>query len=130
MRDLVHNLDPVRDVSPAVINATTKGAAVDTQGFDGAMATVVGGAIVGAGLVLPSLEESDTTTDGDFTAIAAGNLQGAFVNMTANSIQKVGVKSSKRYIRVVLTLVSGTSILGSATITRGFPSQLPVGGLE
>jgi len=129
-RDLVKNLDAQLTVVPQVVTADVSGAAVDTRGFDSAIAIVIAGAIVAAGLVLPILQESDTTTDGDFTNVAAGDIKGTpFVNLTASSIQKVGYTGKKRYLRIKLDYVSGTSVAVSSSIVLGTPARLPVGGI-
>ncbi len=129
-RDLVKNLDTKLTVVPQVVAADVSGVAVDTRGADSAIAVVQSGAIVGAGLVLPVLQESDTTTDGDFTDVAAGDIKGTpFVNMAASSIYKVGYTGKKRYLRIKMDYVSGTSIAASAAIVLGTQARLPVGGI-
>jgi len=126
MRDLYHNLGNALALSPAVLAATTKGTAMDLLGFDSAAMIVNTGDIAGAGDYTASLQESDTTTDGDFTPVAAANLHGAFpASLTANGVFAVGYVGSKRYIRVVITKNSGTSIAAGAVLAKGHPAKLP-----
>src|SRR5690348_1059863 len=97
MRDLASNIKVVQTVAPAVLTATTKGAAIDLLGFNSAAIVVNTGAIVGAGNFTPKLQESDTTTDGDFTDVAASDLIGSFPSaLTASSTVKQSYTGSKR----------------------------------
>jgi len=46
--------------------------------------------------------------------------------MTANSVQRVGYKGAKRYVRAVLTIGGTTpSIDASALVVRGLPHRAP-----
>jgi hypothetical protein len=127
MRDLKNNLDGVGSIDPASITATTNGSGVDLRDYDGAMIVFQAGtADTGNGdeTYTPSVEESDDNSS--FSAVAASDLEGSFVNMTANSVQRVGYKGAKRYVRVVLTLGGTTpSIDASALVVRGLPHQSP-----
>lgn len=127
MRDIASNIAAVQAVAPAVLTATTTSAALDLADFDAAAVIITTGAIVGAGNFTPKLQESDTTTSGDFTDVVAADLSGAFpAALAAASTYKVGYRGAKRYIRLVLTLNSGTSIAAGAVIVKGHPAQLPV----
>jgi hypothetical protein len=128
MRDLVHNLGAVLAISPAVQSATIKGNAIDLLGFESVMLVINTGAIASSGNFTVTVEESDTTTDGDFTTVAAGNLIGStLVNpLTADGCFKVGYIGNKRYVRPVATKNSGTSIALGATAIKGHPHSAPV----
>ncbi|MFG1417022.1 hypothetical protein V5F38_04290 [Xanthobacter sp. V0B-10] len=127
MRDLASNIAAVQAVAPAVLTATTTSAAIDLADFDAAAVIINTGAIVGAGNFTPKLQESDTTTSGDFSDVAAGDLNGAFpAALAAASTYKVGYRGAKRYVRLVLTLISGTSIAAGAVIVKAHAAQLPV----
>lgn len=127
MRDLASNLSVVATLVPATQAATLKGTAVDLRGFDSAALVINTGAIVSAGLYVISLQESDTTTDGDFTDVAAGSMVGALpASLAASTVYKVGYIGAKRYVRAVITKTSGTSIDAGAVIVKGNASQLPV----
>ncbi|MGF7161279.1 hypothetical protein FHS85_002914 [Rhodoligotrophos appendicifer] len=126
MRDLASNLAPIAAVVPAVLTANNTSAAIDLQGFDAAAVIINTGAIVSSGNFTPKLQESDTTTNEDFTDVAAGSLIGTFPTaLAASSVYKVGYVGTKRYIRTVLTLNSGTSIAAGAVVLRGRAAQLP-----
>ncbi|MBH0239127.1 hypothetical protein [Methylobrevis albus] len=127
MRDLASNISAVQVVAPAVLTATNTSAAVDLLGFNSAAVVINTGAIVSAGNFTPKLQESDTTTGGDFTDVAAAHLVGTFPSaLAAASVYRVGYVGTKRYIRTVLTLNSGTSIAAGAVVIKGNPADAPV----
>jgi hypothetical protein len=127
MRDLASNIGAVLALSPAVQAATIKGNAVDLIDFDSAVVIVNTGAVAGAGDFAAKLQESDTTTDGDFTDVAADDLIGVQpATLAADTSVKQGYIGMKRYIRVVLTKNTGTSIAAGAVVVRGHPHLVPV----
>ena len=127
MRDIKNNLDGVSSIDPASITASSNGSGVDLRNFDGAMIVFQAGTTdTGSGneTYTPSVEESDDNSV--FSAVAGSDLEGALVNMTANSVQRVGYKGSKRYVRAVLTLGGTTpSIDAAALVVRGLPHHAP-----
>lgn len=126
MKDLYSKLALVQSLAPAVLSATSTGTAIDLQGYDSAVACVETGAIVSAGDFAFKLQESDTTTSGDFADVAAANIQGALPEtLEANSAYKLGYTGSKRYIRHVLTKAGGTSIAAGVTVIKGHGSDNP-----
>lgn len=127
MRDLANNVAAVQAVAPAVLDATNTSAAIDLQGFESAAVIINTGAIVSAGDFTAKLQESDTTTGGDFTDVVAANLVGSFpASLVADSVVKVGYVGSKRYLRTVITKNSGTSIAAGAVILKGDAHSRPV----
>lgn len=127
MRDLANNVAAVQAVAPAVLAATNTSAAIDLQGFESAAVIINTGAIVSAGDFTAKLQESDTTTGGDFTDVVAANLVGSFpASLVADSVVKVGYVGSKRYLRTVITQNSGTSIAAGAVILKGDAHSRPV----
>jgi hypothetical protein len=107
--------------------ATIKGNAVDLRGFNEAELIVNTGAIAGAGDFTAKVQESNTTTDGDFTDVAAANLLGALpASLTADATFRVGYIGSKKFVRVVLTKNGGTSIAAGAVVLKGAPALAPV----
>lgn len=127
MRDHVSNIAVISAVAAAVLTASSTSAAIDLQGFDSASVLINTGAIVSAGNFTPKLQESDTTTSGDFTDVASSDLLGAFPEaLAASTAYKVGYRGNKRYIRVVLTLNSGTSIAASVQVLKGHAAIRPV----
>lgn len=127
MKDGISGLGLAQTLAPAVVTANGNGTAVDLQGFNSATLVVNTGAIAGDGLYAVKLQESDTTTSGDFTDVGAGDLLGGLPDaLDANSVYKQGYKGTKRYVRAVITKTSGTSIAAGAVILRGHPYDAPV----
>ncbi|ABE61232.1 conserved hypothetical protein [Nitrobacter hamburgensis X14] len=127
MRDIANNIGVDQTLSPVDYAATTKGTAVDLQGFNSAAVIVNTGAITTAGLYVVKVQESDTTTDGDFTDVVAGDLVGTLpASLAATSTYKQGYIGNKRYIRAVITKTSGTSIVAGAIVVKGNAADKPV----
>ena len=127
MRDIVHNFGAVQALAPAVLAATTTGPAIDLLGFESAALVINTGAIVSAGDFTAKLQESDTTTSGDFANVADTALQGEFpASLEADSVVKVGYVGFKRYVRLVVTKNGGTSIAAGAVLVKGHAAQRPV----
>ena len=127
MRDLASSIGVVQTLAPVDYSATTKGTAVDLQGFDSAAVVVNTGAITSSGKYVVSVQESDTTTDGDFGNVDAKDLLGALpAELAATSAYKIGYVGNKRYIRAVITKTSGTSIVAGAVVIKGSPALAPV----
>ncbi|MCV0384887.1 MAG: hypothetical protein K5821_00415 [Nitrobacter sp.] len=127
MRDLASNIGVVASLVPAVQTATLKGTAVDLRGYDSAALVINTGAIAGAGLFDVKLQESDTTTDGDFTDVAAANLIGDLpAALEASTVYRQSYIGTKRYIRAVITQQSGTSIAAGAVVVLGHATQRPI----
>lgn len=127
MRDIKNNLDGVSSMVPASYTATTSGSGVDLRDYDGAMIVFQAGTVDTGNAdetYTPGVEESDDNSN--FSAVAASDLEGALSNMTANSVQRVGYKGARRYIRAVLTLGGTTpAIAASALVVRGLPHHAP-----
>lgn len=127
MRDIASNIGAALALSPAVQAATIKGNAIALAGFESAVAIINTGAIAGAGDYTAKLQESDTTTDGDFTDVVAADLVGSLpASLTADGTFKQGYIGNKPYIRVVLTKNGGTSVAAGAVVVKGNAHQRPV----
>jgi len=129
---------------PAVRNADANSTAVDTDGFQSVTLVAHVGAsadtLNATNKIEIEVQESDTTTDGDFTAVAnadltnyvtgtnAGTVAVVNSNATASTLYKVGYKGTKRYVRLVYNF-SGTHSTGTVTAasaTKGHPAIAPV----
>ncbi|KQU81280.1 hypothetical protein ASD00_35185 [Ensifer sp. Root31] len=127
MRDIVHNIKVVQAAAPAARGASFDGAAIDLKGFGSVALVVSTGAVTGAGDMTAKLQESDTTTAGDFTDIDPDHLLGSLpASLVANSTAKIGYRGFKRYLRAVLTLNSGTSVTVGANFILGHAADRPV----
>lgn len=127
MKDLYSKVGLVQSLGPVVLAATSTGSAIDLEGFNSALVEVTTGAIAGAGDYTAKLQESDTTTSGDFADVAAADMLGSFpASLAADSVYKVGYVGVKRYVRHVVTKNSGTSIAAAVTIIKGNAGKAPV----
>ncbi|ORE94038.1 hypothetical protein ATO13_08191 [Stappia sp. 22II-S9-Z10] len=127
MRDIANSLGIVQAVAPAVLSATNTSAAIDLLGFGSAAMVLNTGAIVSSGDFTAKLQESDTTTSGDFADVAAADLVGTLpATLEAASTYKQSYIGNKRYIRTVLTKNGGTSLAAGAIIVKGNASERPV----
>lgn len=127
MRDIASNIGTKLALAPAVQSATIKGATVDTTGFGSVAIVVNTGAIAGDGDFTAKLQESDTTTDGDFTDVVPAHLVGELPEaLAATSVYKQSYIGHKQYVRVVLTKNSGTSIAAGAVAVLGHANLRPV----
>lgn len=122
-RDLHNNITVVTSIDPIVGNNTTEGTgvAVDLSDYEAAEMVfhfgISGDTLSGALLVTPTLQESDTTTGGDFTNVAAADQLGTLTVIDAAAedpaVMAVGYTGNKRYIRALVTF--------TGTHTNGMP---------
>lgn len=122
MRDLYSNLAPSLALAPAVQSAATTGATIDLKGVKGVAFVVNTGAIAGDGDFGLTIQESDTTTSGDFADADAAHIQSdAPETLEAASTYRLGYYGFKRYVRLSMTKAGGTSIAaGAAAVTVPF----------
>ena len=124
-KDLYSNISQAVAVVPAVLTATNTSAGIDLAGFESAAVLINTGAIAGAGVFNVTLEESDASGSG-FTAVPASKIQGTLPTpLAASTVYKLGYLCDKRYIRTVLTLASGTSIVAGAVVLKGNARSKP-----
>lgn len=127
MRELSRTIAPVQTVAPAVLTGNNTGSAIDLQGFESATLVVNTGAIAGSGAFSIKLQESDTTSAGDFADVSNDDLIGALpASLAADSIVKQGYIGHKRYLRTVVTRASGTSIALGAVLIKGHAHERPI----
>ncbi|WTW96598.1 hypothetical protein OG216_25955 [Streptomycetaceae bacterium NBC_01309] len=131
-RDLKNNVSVAQSLAPAARTAAADGAAVDIAGYRAVSVVIDTGTATGTD---PSftfeVQESDTTTSGDFTAVADADLDGAEpVVTTANDVAayEIGYRGRKRYLRVTIETVGGTStptLPCTGLVLRGSPRVAP-----
>lgn len=127
MRDISHNIGVENALSPAVQSTTIKGNTIDTNGFNSVAVVVNTGAIVSDGNFTAKMQHSDTTTDGDFVDVTDVDQTGSFgATLAADATVKAGYIGDRRYVRVVLTKNSGTSIAAGAVAVLGHAADRPV----
>lgn len=126
-KDSYSNVNVVASLVPAVQTATLKGGTVDTQGYGTALMVVNTGAIASSGDYAIAMQESDTTTDGDFADVETADLIGTMpATLEASTIYRQAYIGTKRYLRAVITKDSGTSIAADAAFVLGDPHLAPV----
>lgn len=126
-RDTVSNTDVSQSVAPASKTGSANGTGVDLRGADSAQVIVNVGAIGGSGDMTITIEESDALASG-YSTVAAADLEGSFSDpLLTATVEAVGYKGAKRYIRAVHTLNSGTSVTLGATVLRGHLGRAPTG---
>ena len=134
-RDLTNNLAAVQLLKPQdLAHTTTTSAILDTAQMAGAeiqvsIAVLTG--VDGTNYVTPVLQESDTTTGADFTAVTAGDIIGGFIKVDSTAkdgcIQRAGYTGSKRYIRVNLVYTGAAITAGVIGVTGiiAYPQYAP-----
>ena len=121
----------------ATLSGTTpsKGNIVDMDGFDGVTFHVATGVVTVAGTAGFAFEvqESDTTADTAFTAVADADLVGleSALTVTADAddgkaIGNIGYIGSKRYTRIVATGTTNTNAAVAVLAVKGRPYIGPV----
>lgn len=102
--DLKSNFEFNQSLAPAARAASANGSAIDCGAYDGPLCAEFGFGTCTDGGYTPSLEESEDGTS-NFTAITP--YEGSFSEVTdsagGSAIQSVMFKSSRRYVRCVLT---------------------------
>ncbi len=95
----------------AYTTGTNAGTAIDMAGYHGLSINLIIGAWTN-GTHAFKLTECDTS-NGSFTDVAAGNVIGYFTSVTDatkdGTVQSVGYRGNKRYVKIVDTVSSGAS---------------------
>lgn len=131
MKDLYNNLAIVQALAPVAVAADNTGSAIDLAGYDSALIILSVGTVTD-GTYAIEIQESDTTTAGDFAAVDAADLIGTektgITTTNDETYYAVGYKGSKRYIRYVITETSAGSTGGvmSVVVIKGNPAHAPV----
>jgi hypothetical protein len=123
------NIGVVQAIAPAVQSATVESSEIDLLGFNSATVIVSTGAIVSSGSFTAKLQETDDpgASPEEWSDVAAADMIGEFpAALSAASVVRVGFTGHSRYIRVVLTKNSGTSIAAGAVVVKGHPASAPV----
>jgi len=129
VRDLKNNIDAAHSLEPAVRpTGTYNGVGVDLAGYGAAMLLVHFGAYTN-GTHTPGFEHSDDNAS--FSAITAADLEGSLsaVNSSGgvNTLQRVGYRGNKRYVRATMVVASGaTGAASAASIIRGEANSAPI----
>jgi hypothetical protein len=112
MRDFFSSVATEFALIPAVRTTAADGESIDLLGSDRAVIIVSTGAVAGDGDFGVKLQESD---GGAWTDVAAEHVDSdAPATLEGSSAYRIGYRGHKRFIRAVLSKVSGTSIAVSA----------------
>lgn len=121
MSDLKSSIAAVLALAPAVQSASKADAPiVDLQGAGSATVVINTGAIAGDGLFVAKLVHGSAADLADGADVAADDLLGAFpASLAADTTYAVGYRGNKRYVRIVITKTSGTSVAAGAVLIKG-----------
>ena len=126
MRDMKSNIAAVVAIAPEVLSGNRTGGAVDLAKCNRMAFVIATGAIAGAGSFTAKVQESDTTAGGDFADAPAKYVDdGTGGPLEADRAYRIGYHGHKRYVRLVLSKASGTSIAASAVAVLGDLAETP-----
>ena len=114
MHDAIHDISLVVALPQGAYTTDQTGATIDLAGYSGAAIFAIPAAIAGTHAVV--LQESANGTT--WSNVGAGDLIGAFANLSANTPQKVSYVGNKRYIRALSTSTGGTGNFGVVVLRR------------
>lgn len=136
MKDVKNNMQLAFGIN-ATLSGTTpaKGNIVDLQGFEGATFCLLTGTVTDAGDAngfSTEIQESDSTADASFTAVADADLIGLESDLkvtldTSDSVPfgTIGYRGDKRYVRAVVTGTTGTNAAIFGVWIKGAPTMSP-----
>lgn len=124
LTDGVSDKTVTQSIAPAAqTDGTHAGTAVDLANAGNAWVIFPAGTRTD-GTHTPKIQESDTTTSGDFTDVAAADQIGTLAAITSNTQQKAGYIGHKRYLRAVITTTgSTTGAVAGAYVVTGEPHK-------
>ena len=131
-KDLKNSIQVATSGIHTLAGATpAKGNIVDRTGFGNVTFTLITGTVTDAGTTAgfaTEIQESDTTADTDFTAVANADLLGleSALTVTADAddnkaVGSIGYKGNKRYVRAVHTGTTGTDAVIAGTWIKSAP---------
>lgn len=127
-KDLHNSIDErvALDIQTIAVDATTNGAIIDTAGFESVEFVLQTGTVT-AGTVTPALQDGNDAALADAAAVAADDVLGAFVTLSAsNGTTRVGYVGKKRYVRLDVVTAGGANLVTGAVAVLGSPRVAPV----
>lgn len=113
LRDLYSNLTDAQALEPGVYTATVNGPGVDLREVRGCLFNVGTGVNTGAAVFGVKVQESDDNVT--FADVASKWFKSDAPSiLAASSRYRIGYTGKKRYVRLVFTYTSGTSLAMSA----------------
>lgn len=124
-REIKSLVAPSLSLAPKARTTSENGTGVDLRDYDAASVEFSCGVLTD-GTHTPSVEESDD--DSSYTAVATADLLGTLAALSSGSVQQVGYRGVKRYIRAVMTISGGpgTGAVSAANVLLGAPKFKPV----
>ena len=127
MPDLPHHISVATILPLAEHSATVTSASFDLIEFDAFSILVTTREIVGAGDFTATLQHADAATSAKFIDVPAIDRIGTLPpSLAADAVVKLGYKGDKRYLRVVLTKNSGTSMEAGIVLIKGAARSRPL----
>lgn len=128
-KDIHYNISQSVALNGATISTdtTTSGNVIDTQYFE-AVEFIAQVNAYTLGTVTLNVQESDTTTSGDFTDVDAAFLLGVESGTAisaANTTKRIGYVGHKRYVRIQAVTTASANLYVSALAVLGFPHSAP-----
>ena len=124
MIDLESKLDVSQSLAPAAVTSTATGSSVDLLRYGSAMVVINPGTRTD-GTHTPKVQ--DSPDDSVWTDLASSKINGTLAAIASTTVQKVGIRTSDRYIRVVVTVAGATTgAVYSADVVRGNAEQSPL----
>lgn len=111
----------------AVISATAVGsvASLDLLPYEGDIVFTLDHAAAGSGVTLTAaIQESDTTTSGDFANATGGSFTAAAANTAGFSVITLNTDRLKRYVRVRFTVTGGSGTGAASVLAIGSQKQI------
>ena len=128
-REAAYSNKGVIGLTPLSRTSDGSGDTIDTQNYEAATVYFQIGTVLGTISLTPELLESDSTGTG-FTVVASADLMGSFTEVTSsagnNTVQKVGYKGTKRYLRVNDNRTGTSAVVTSAMVVLSNPRHAPV----
>lgn len=131
MRSKISTTKTAVSIGPDQYTAAANGAGVDLLGYDANAIVITTGTFGGTTPTATAKvqESSDNSTWGD---VADADLEGVTGNpagfaLAASTVKTIGYTSTRRYVRVILSAVTGTTpvIRVSANVVRLAPKLAP-----
>jgi hypothetical protein len=132
MKDIKSDLGVSQSIAPQAVTATTNGTGIDLQGFNAALAVIdlgtFGGTTPTATIAIQESADNSTFTDVANADLLGGDQLAEIDTSNDVAVYKRGYKGTKRYLRVAVTAIGGTSpsLPMAAQIIRGHANDAPV----
>lgn len=125
LRDGISQFAAKVSIAAQSATANVTGSGVDTKGYGEVTAVFQAGTFSGAGPgVTVGMEESDSQGSG-YTTVAAGDMRYDTLVLLDGGTCRVGYLGTKRYVRAVATLASGSTVPLAACFVLGCPQFQP-----